>query len=465
MKVRVLVNGVLTEKEYSSPVSVFDVLASCGAGDLAPCGGKGICGGCRVHIEGEYEPFSQTGDVLACRTRVTGNSYIIYNTSRGKIQVLSANDMPQIANAEDNCEYCALDIGTTTLAAAVYDGKSGRMIASFGEENPQTAHGADVISRLQYSASGGARTLKDEINSSVAPLLRGRKCVVTGNTAMMCLYRGLDVSGMLVHPFVPPSLFGYEEDNVYYAPCASAFFGADAVCAAAHCIKEGEISIVADIGTNGEIACFDGKDIYCLSAPAGPCFEGGGVTCGMPALDGAVRGVKANGTNAEYDVIGGGEIRGICGTGIAEIMAFLLGQKKLSAKGFLPQTFYVTENVRVTQEDVREVLLAKAAIRAGIETLLDISDTRGKIQKIYLAGGFGSALSPRTAAALGIIPPEYGSLCVPAGNAALYGAIRALCDIPFRKKLENVASSCRCIEPANDKRFADHFINSMYFGG
>ena len=465
MKVRVLCDGRLAEKEYTAPVSVFDVLSECVRGGFAPCGGRGICGGCRVHIEGSYEPFSRTGDVLACQTRVTGDAYIIYNTSRGKIQVLSANDMPQIAAEGENCEYCALDIGTTTLAAAVFDGKSGRMIASFGEENPQTAHGADVISRLQYSASGGAQTLKDEIASSVAPLLRGRKCAVAGNTAMMCLFRGLDVSGMLVHPFTPPSLFGYEEENVYYAPCASAFFGADAVCAVAHCIKEDEISIVADIGTNGEIACFDGKDIYCLSAPAGPCFEGGGVTCGTPAFDGAVRSVKANGTNAEYDVIGGGDIRGICGTGIAEIAAFLLGQKKLSAKGYLPQTFYITENVFVTQEDVRAVLLAKAAIRAGIETLLDISNTRGKVCRLYLAGGFGSALSPRTAAALGIIPPGLEEICVPAGNAALYGAARAVSDNGFRKKLERIAAGCRCIEPANDKRFAGHFINSMCFGG
>ena len=466
VKVRALINGVIREKEYASPVNALSALADLGAQVYAPCGGKGVCGKCAVHIEGEYEPFSRSGDALACQTLITGNSYIIYNTSLGKIQVQKANDVNEIMPCPEESGYgTAIDIGTTTLAAAVYDLKAGKLVSTSGVPNPQSVHGADIVSRMEFASCGGAGTLKREIESAVNALSWSGRRVITGNTAMMCFLRGADTSSMRAWPFETPEKFGYEENDTYYAPCADAFFGADAVCAAAHCIKENEPCIVADIGTNGELACWDGERMVCCSASAGPCFEGGGIERGMPACGGAVCAVRSNGTRAEYDVIDGVPPTGLCGTGIADLAVYLLETKKMSADGLLPRTYHLTDEAYITQADVRALMLAKSAVRAGIEILLDVTKTRGKIQKLYLAGGFGSAISPRTAAKLGLIPPDMEDICVKCGNAALSGASRALTDAEFRKKLEETAAKCKYIHLAQNESFEKLFIKHMRFGG
>ena len=467
MKVRVIADGVEHVTEYSHPVLASQAIADSGVSLYAPCGGKGICGKCRVKIGGEYTPRTADGYALACRTTLTGDSYIIYNTTASKIQVLSANDAPQIAPSGANDQLgCAIDVGTTTLACSVYSLGDGKLLYSCGAANPQSAHGADIMSRLEYASRGGAQTLRDEITAAVEALRCGGKCVVTGNTVMLSLLCGEDTSQLNSWPFSAPSLFGYEKDGVYYAPCASPFFGADAVCAAASCIKKGEPCIVADIGTNAELLCYDGEDGFlCASASAGPCFEGVGISCGMPACDGAVYKATANGRECEYSVMGGVKPRGLCGTGIADLAAFLIQTGFADNAGRMAGTYYLAENVFFTQRDMRALQLAKAAVRAGIETLLEKSGARGKIQKIYLAGGFGSALSPRTAAALGVIPPEYEHICVPAGNAALAGASRAISDPAFRSSLEELARKCEYVALAADEGFKKLFIKHIDFGG
>ncbi len=467
MKVRARVNGTEYQKEYTGPVTAAQALADMGAPFYSPCGGKGVCGKCRVHIAGEYRPESPDGSALACRTVLTGDSYIIYNTTADKIQVLSSNGAAKIAplGGEDKVG-CAVDIGTTTVACSAYSLRDGSPLYTCGAPNPQAAHGADVISRIEFAASGGAGILQDEISACVGALACGERRVVTGNTAMLCLLCGEDVSGLRVWPFSAPSLFGHEKDGVYYAPCASPFFGADAVCAVAECMVPGEPCIVADIGTNAELFCYDGADtLLCTSASAGPCFEGGGMACGMPACEGAVNAVVSNGGGPEYSVIGGGKPRGLCGTGIADLAAYLLKCGHMDPSGRMAGTYYLTEDVFFTARDARSLQLAKSAVRAGIETLLDMCSVRGKIKKFYIAGGFGSALSPQTAADLGIIPREFRDLCVTAGNAALAGAARAVTDVGFRRYLEETARRCRCVELANSDGFERKFIKYMQFGG
>jgi len=467
MKIRAEINGVVYEKEYSSPALISDILASCGASFSAPCGGKGVCGKCAVTVRGAHEPFSPDGRALACRTRVTGDAHIIYNTTQDKIQVLTANDSFKIVPSPAlTGEGTAVDIGTTTVAAATFDLASGNMTSRAGGPNPQSSHGADVMSRLDYArVPARAQILMRDIRETVNRLIKGERAVITGNTAMMCFFAGKDASGMCAFPFAAPDLFGYEEENIYYAPCAAPFFGADAVCATAHCIEYGEPCLVADVGTNGEIACFDGRGVICCSTSAGPCFEGAGIKCGMPASDGAVCEVKRAGSRPEYTVIGGITPLGLCGTGAADLTAFLLETGRLRHDGYLESEYMLAGKVGITPADIRAIQLAKAAIRAGIEVLLDESGMRGKIKKFYLAGGLGNALKPRTAAALGLIPPDMEDMCVCAGNAALAGAARALTDGAFRAKLETLARECRYIELARDARFERYFINNMRFGG
>ena len=194
VKVRALINGVIREKEYASPVNALSALADLGAQVYAPCGGKGVCGKCAVHIEGEYEPFSRSGDALACQTLITGNSYIIYNTSLGKIQVQKANDVNEIMPCPEESGYgTAIDIGTTTLAAAVYDLKTGKLVSTSGVPNPQSVHGADIVSRMEFAANGGAETLKRETESAANALSwSGRRAVI-----MICILSTLSVRRLM----------------------------------------------------------------------------------------------------------------------------------------------------------------------------------------------------------------------------------------------------------------------------
>ncbi len=474
-------------KEYAGPVLLSKVLSDCGVFVASDCGGRGVCGKCRVKADGVLSPLTETeklllGDSgklrLACVTTAYGDAHIIYSTKKIGLQVLSEGIKPDIKiNGENTFTPdgvgAAIDIGTTTVAAASFNLATGVLTGTYTYENPQRAHGADVVTRMDFASRGGFGILRDEINGVITKIVaasKAEKIAVTGNTAMLHFAAGLSTDRMSKAPFEPESLFGCEIDDIYYSPCASAYFGADIVCGMAACgmapcgIKREAPSFIADIGTNGELAVFDGEKYYCCSTAAGPCFEGCGIERGMPASDGAVNRVYFENGALRFDVIGGGKPHGLCGSALADYAAALLGAGIIDKSGYMEENHVLCENVYLTPRDVRNLQLAKAAIRAGIETLLTVSGTRGRIKKFFLAGGLGSSVDVRSAATIGLIPAEFVPVAVPAGNASLSGASASLLDVEFLRKTKEIAQRCEIIELADSELFGENFINYMALG-
>ena len=471
MKITLHNGSVVTQKEFPSSLTVSEALYEMGIRLPLGCGGKGNCGRCAVFAEGilspqtekEIELFGKDSKKrLACTTRIYGNAHLFYSTKQDDCQVESGFDCRTTdISPLFGTEYgTAIDIGTTTVACAVFDLKSGKLIRKKTSVNPQYVHGSDVITRLEYSASHGVNELAGEINALVDDFAEGAR-VITGNTAMLSFFSGLDTSGMLTYPFTPTSLFGKTEGETHLCRCVSAFFGGDALCALSVCPTD-EPFIMADIGTNGEIAVFDGEKYFVSSTSAGPCFEGCGINSGVPAVNGAVYRVFTDENGIGYSSFGGIPPVGICGSGLCDLVACLNETGYIEENGNMPSPYRLSENVVLTPDDVRKVQLAKAAVRGGIETLLDVSGMRGKVKKLYLAGGFGSSLDISSAERIGLIPKADS---VKLGNAALSGAAGILLHREKIKQIEQIAEKCVPVTLGGNDGFSAHFINQMNFGG
>ena len=471
MKVTLHTPDGVTQKEFASSLTVSCALKEMGVILPHPCGGKGICGTCRVRAEGILSPRSEkekelfgsdTSLRLACTTVIHGSTHLFYNTTQNDCQVESrfTLDIDGISPLFGTRVGSAIDIGTTTVACGVFDLESGKLLRKKTAVNPQYVYGDNVMTRLEYASQTGVTALADVINALVDDFAEGGT-VITGNTVMLSFLSRSSVCGMLTYPFSPPSLFGVTDGNRHLCRCVSAFFGGDALCSLSVCPTD-EPFIMADIGTNGEIALFDGKKYYVASTSAGPCFEGCGITSGVPAVSGAVYKVSYGENGISYQTFGCIPAVGICGSGLCGLVACLLDTGYIAPDGAMTSPYRLAENVVLTQKDVRHVQNAKAAVRAGIETLLDVSGMRGKINKIYLAGGFGSSLDPDDAKRIGLIPDL---VTVKLGNAALSGAASVLLRSENAEKLNRLASECLPVELGGNDIFASHFINQMNFGG
>ena len=353
----------------------------------------------------------------------------------------------------------AVDIGTTTLAAQLYD-RDG-LLATAAAPNPQRSFGADVISRIGRSMEGDSPALANCVRQAIAGLLRtlcgqaGRRSeeidalVLTGNTAMLHLLCGLDVSPLAAAPFQAEERFGRylpaAELDLPCAPgalaylprCMSAFVGADittALLASGICAGR-ETRMLTDIGTNGEIALWHQGRLSCCSTAAGPAFEGANLSQGMQGAPGAIDHAWVADGALEVHTIGEAAPAGICGSGVADVLAGLLELGRLDETGLLNEgddAWPLAPGVAITQGDIRQVQLAKSAVRAGIETLLARAGLApDALAELAIAGGFGSYLSLDSAAAIGLIPPELKPRCRVLGNAALAGAAMLLRSRPL----------------------------------
>ena len=295
---------------------------------------------------------------------------------------------------------------------------------------------------------------------------------------MQHLFAGLPVRSIAAAPFAPLSLFdGDTADTllgapVFYAPCVAGYVGGDVTAgllASGLCRKPGQ-HLFLDLGTNGEMALGGAEGFSCCAVASGPAFEGAGIACGMPALDGAVSRVRYD-RGFLYDVIGASEPRGICGSGLVDLTAALLDLGAIDKSGrLLPPdgrgngVFHLTDRVYLTAEDVRSLQLAKAAVAGGIEVLLRQRDMdAAALDGVYIAGGFGSCIDPDSAMAIGMLPrlPRSKLRCL--GNTALAGASMAALDGEERRRLGRIAANCRYIELSGRQDFARAFTDHMVF--
>ena len=460
---------------------LLDVLRRAEMNVTAPCGGLGRCGKCRATVNGE--------EVLACQYRLREDAEITVRELRGGV-VLGGGTNTAGSGTRLGA---ALDLGTTTLALALYDLDTGVCVGRRTAWNAQAAYGADVITRAQYCMEhpAGTANLQSVIHSQLDEILRAlgtslqdiEALFVAGNTIMQHLFAGLDPSPIAVAPFKPRTLF---EDSEHFAPCAAGYVGGDitaGLLASGLFEKEGKY-LFLDVGTNGEMALGGNRGFTCCAVASGPAFEGAGIVCGMAGVDGAVSRVGLRDGKLFYEVIGGGEAKGLCGSGLVDLAALLCREGIVTASGLLlppdeaPDqwaaylkededgngVFFLTPSVYLTARDIRQLQLAKAAVAAGIRILLKKSGTDlSEIQGLYLAGGFGSFLDPHSAADIGMLPKELTEKTTVLGNASLAGASMALTDEGARARLRDIQRACRYIELSGDRDFNEEYPEQMFF--
>lgn len=479
----------------------------------APCGGNGTCGKCSVLLD-------QNGNVsrvLACKTPVLRDCTVtlpqtaqLDTLRNGAERSVEISPYSLIDKQVDGACFAAFDLGTTSIVCYLLDAVTGEQIASSGIQNPQSAYGADVITRGNYVlTSGEPQALRDSaifaLNALIERTTRsaGRSpeqvtlVSIVGNTVMHHILLGLPLERLVRAPYLPHArdhrMLRAEELNLHIhtdapvlvAPVIGGFVGADTVaCLTATAFDEiKRPTLLLDIGTNGELACTNGIRRVCCSTAAGPAFEGANISCGMRAESGAIDHIWIEGESLAFSTINGAPARGICGSGLIDLVAVLLRQGTLDETGrfFEESSFsdhlYQEENgsfsfwidreknrVSLSQKDVRELQLGKAAIRAGIETLLGTLSLRtDQVERVLLAGAFGSHISSDALCDIGLLPEAFRNRVESIGNAAGEGAKIYVRNYSLFLQSEEIARETEYIELMQSGTFTGHFVEAMAF--
>ena len=454
--------------------TLLETLRRAGFSVSAPCGGNGTCKQCRVTADG--------ADVLACRVSPAAGMRVTLPESDAGARVRT--DAVVLPPGGEGFGY-AVDIGTTTVAAYLYDLASGECIAEKGAMNAQRSYGADVISRIGHAKTPeGLAALRDAIRGQLRDMAASmcpspaeiRYVSVAGNTVMQHLFAGLSPEGIGVAPFTPLSLFGEEgaaaDDfraffapgcRLYLCPCVAGYVGGDitaGLLSSGAAEAEG-LTLFLDVGTNGEMALGNREGFLCCATAAGPAFEGAEIECGSPARDGAISRVEPD---MSCEVLGGGEARSICGSGLIDAVAALLGREEIDESGYLEEDPRpLAGKVYLSGRDVRQLQLAKAAIRAGLETLLSrAGKCYADIDAVLIAGGFGAYMRLRSACAIGMLPPALLAKARHVGNSAGRGAALALRP-EGREALARLREKCAYEELSSSPLFNEKYIDAMMF--
>lgn len=468
--------------------TVLELLSE--AGELlpdTPCGGRGTCGKCRMRLTGAIREADahetallgeayRDGFRLACLARAEGDFGYEISETNPEIQL----DFEEVKAAAPSREghVLAIDLGTTTVALYLCDLSSGEAVNRRSLVNPQRKHGADVISRLVYAEVGGADRLKEEINNAICDAVRAMDAedieyaVVCGNTVMEHLLCGEDARGIAKLPFAPATLFGKEYQlpfcgKAYIAPCVAAYVGGDITLGALACGLDNisELTLYIDIGTNGEIVLASRDRLLCCAAAAGPAFEGGNIDCGMIASEGAVCRVYNKDGSIAFETIGGKDPRGICGSGLIDAVSTLLELEYMDETGRLEEDrIFLGDNIFISQKDIRNLQSAKAAIAAGVRTLChEMKCEAENIERVIIAGGFGSHINAESARNIGLIPYGCEADIAFMGNCAGMGAVELALDFSLEPRLNDLCRRMEYIELSGHKKFNEYYIDEMYF--
>jgi len=478
--------AAITEYSFTGAPTLAEALAAAGFAQAQPCGGRGTCGKCTVEMLcGEVFPPNEAekrvGVRLACQARLRGDCAVTLPAPRLWTGIETEAAAPEVGEPMPGRYGAAVDLGTTTIVAQVYELATGRALGRAALPNPQAAVAADVMGRVSAALSGELARLSTLARTAVhnavkdACLAAGVGGVealsVAGNTVMLTLLTGRDPRTLAVSPFKADCLFGFEEPlfgvPAYLPPCGAAFIGADITCAAlaTGLADAGDTSLLMDIGTNGELVLSHQSRLFAVSASAGPAFEGVEISQGMGCAQGAIDKVWVESGGLGARVVGGGKAVGLCGSGLVDAIAALLRLGRIDPDGRTDAPrLLIRDGVSITAADVRAVQLAKAAIAAGVETLLAAAGlSAGDVQRLALAGGFGSRLNVASAAAIGLIPAALAGKTYAAGNAALAGAAALLTDMRLRGKAEAFARTVEVLPLGGDPAFEKRFFANMDF--
>ncbi|MDF2541435.1 MAG: hypothetical protein K0S47_1153 [Herbinix sp.] len=420
-------------------------------------------------------------------------------------EITKVTKVIEVTGNQEDGYGIAIDLGTTTIAFVLVNLRNAQVIASHSTVNKQRAYGADVISRIQASSEGKGQMLrrivqKDLLNgiNEVFRLSNIEKeylkhITIAGNTTMGHLLLGYSCESLGIYPYTPVNIgittldfcevFQTEDYNipVTLLPGISTFVGADITAGLLYCDfdQKEEICLLIDLGTNGEMAIGNKERILVCSTAAGPAFEGGNISCGVGSIPGAICSINIQPDGNHLQTIQDQSPIGICGTGVVEIASELLRNGIMDETGLLEEPYfetgYLLEGVETdspsafgkiifTQKDIRELQLAKAAIRAGVELLIQrYGVTYEEIATIYLAGGFGYKIDISKAVHIGLLPKEFLGKIKTIGNSSLAGASLYLTEKGNGDRLNDIIRRSEEVSLSKDQDFYDLYIRSMNF--
>lgn len=510
-KIISMMNGTLLEA-IQSQVNIVQT----------PCGGRGACSKCRVQvIDGQlpvtiYDEkiFTENeladGWRLACKAIPQGDLTIRLEWGSEKdmevqadfscMYTVPSDEMSENSEKNRGKYGFAIDIGTTTLAVQMISLETSVCIGTSTGLNGQRIYGADVITRIQAAVDGKEEKLREKIRTDLWMHMKKlsekqgismddiERVVIAGNTTMIHLLMGYPCEGLGKVPFTPYQIHALyvegrdifpelgESTEVQIYPGISTFVGADIVSGicALHMEEEEQIQMLVDLGTNGEMVLGNKEKLLVTSTAAGPAFEGGNITWGTGSIPGAVCSAQLHEGKLKIYTIQNQPPVGICGTGVVELTAELLKNEEMDETGHLEEPWFEAgfpvakntygEQIYLTQKDIREIQLAKAAIRGGIETLLkQYGITAGQVQRIFVAGGFGFRLDFEKAIEIGLFPENFAGKIQAVGNSALRGAVDLLENPGKMEVAERVAALAEEIDLSLNPVFQESYMNAMFF--
>ena len=477
--------------EVNSGTPLIDVLNEFGV--EFPCGGKGTCGSCKVKLlKGELEVDAVQQQKLNKLKHASNWRLACFCKAKTDI-TLEISQFENIILA-DNSTFdfqpqsgfgIAVDLGTTTVVVQLVNLENGHILDSVSELNPQTKFGGDLISRIQSCLDGKFEELQNLIRIKIGEMIRVIlqkhmvnivKVAIVGNTVMHHIFSGLQVNSLSFYPFHSPDLgvqkFTSQDLNwelqknteIQFYQSIGSFVGSDILAgiAATKMAQNEKFSVLIDLGTNGEIVVGNHEKIICASTAAGPAFEGAKISQGMRATAGAISSVIFENDKLETHVIGNVPAKGVCGSGLIDVMALLLNREQIGMFGEInsgEEKIKLTGKVSITQQDIREFQLAKAAIATGVQILFNqLNITYEEVDKVFIAGGFGNFLNIENVIRTGLIECEKEKI-TKFGNTALIGAKMFL----FENEdfIQNILEKTTHINLEGDPAFQDIYIEKM----
>lgn len=477
-------------------VNILDFLQSKGVYISAPCSGAGLCGKCKVRLlagqlditpadrehlsEGELEQ----GFRLACKAFTRSPVRIEFTESGGSFLT---PDRLDLSLDKSHAFALACDIGSTTIAMSLTDLDDKRPVRTVTAANTAARFGADVVSRIASAVSGKGGQIRQAMQQDLTALLdelglgglNVTKMTIAGNTAMYHMLLGLDCGGLAAAPFEPLTLGGQtlplcevlgagaSDMPVTLIKGISAFVGGDIASGLLAAEPFDGCTLFLDLGTNGEAALITDDRLLCASAAAGPALEGGQLSCGMGGVSGAVCRVYDRGVGIGIDTVDNAPPIGLCGSGAIDALYWCLRHGLVDSKGtfldsLIDSGFELAPGITLTQQDVREIQLAKAAIRACLDTLVSTAGVRYEdISSLCIAGGFGHYLDIASACGIGLIPKSLAGKARIVGNTSLKGAQRSLYEPQLFERAGQLAQKAETLSLHESEDFKRRFIECI----
>ena len=517
-KVRVTTGKKDKLVSYKGSANLSELLIDNGIFIDRPCSGRGTCGKCKVKFLSEIPDANSfdkktlskkqlaDGYRLSCKCKINIDAHIEIedkeSTLSKKYKSQNKNKVYYKDSSLKDFNGLAVDLGTTTIAAYLVCLRDGKVIDEMSAINPQRKYGDNIITRSEYIRGNkhGLETLQSlaigKINELINSLCKANnihpesiaRAVISGNTIMQHIIMGISPYPITVAPFTPvfteqktvkAEILGLSilpDANCYIANSISGYVGGDIVSGIlyAKLHKKKKTQLLIDIGTNGEIVLSHIGKMYACSVAAGPAFEGEHIKCGVGGVLGAISKAKNIDGKLKFSTIGHKEPIGICGSGLLDIIAYLIDEKILDETGALDEAkctiiddepaFNITDEIYIFQKDIREIQLAKSAVAAGVEVLIQKANVKYKdIDRVYLAGGFGTYLNVKSAVKIGLINKKLRKKCKSIGNSSGMGSVKALLSDKALKSLSKIAGKVEYIELSLDKSFNDLFVDNMMF--